>query len=87
MLHIGDEYLSLLANLESGNFVLKTRLVMVSSVTGSIVDDSLVCTGKYRVRNMISPVDFLSALRFCYLLARSRESNSRIDETSVERDC
>jgi acyl transferase domain-containing protein/NADPH:quinone reductase-like Zn-dependent oxidoreductase/SAM-dependent methyltransferase len=79
MAAISTEYLSLLAHLEPAYPQSAARPVMVSSVTGDIVSSATVCTGKYWVRNMVSPVDFVSALQFCHTLSRLGESHSRLE--------
>jgi acyl transferase domain-containing protein/NADPH:quinone reductase-like Zn-dependent oxidoreductase/ubiquinone/menaquinone biosynthesis C-methylase UbiE len=62
MNQISGEYLSLLGNLESGSSHEGAPL-MVSTVTADIIDRGLICSAKYWVRNMVSAVDFLGAMR------------------------
>jgi acyl transferase domain-containing protein/NADPH:quinone reductase-like Zn-dependent oxidoreductase len=62
---ISSEYFSSLGVLEPGQPQSKTRPRMVSSVTGSLVDSGTVCSAKYWVRNLVSPVNFLGAMNVC----------------------
>lgn len=79
MMDVSQEYLSLLTELESGLGTTPTSPIMVSSVTGGVVDASAVCTGEYWVHNMVSPVDFLGAMQFCNSPERSGSANKRLD--------
>ncbi|KAF2010557.1 hypothetical protein BU24DRAFT_472713 [Aaosphaeria arxii CBS 175.79] len=50
-----------------------TKVTMVSSVTGSIIDQHVVCHAAYWVRNMISRVNFLAAIQICYQKKRTKD--------------
>ena len=60
---IASEYLKVLGQLEMGSKRKNVR--MMSSVTCEIASIEEVCTGRYWVKNLISPVNFHEAMRLC----------------------
>jgi acyl transferase domain-containing protein len=76
---ISSEYLSYLTNLEPGILTAQSRPVMVSSVTGTVIDAKEVCTGEYWVRNLVSPVNFLAAVQVCSSALKSESIIRRLD--------
>ncbi|KAL8770831.1 MAG: hypothetical protein Q9194_005051, partial [Teloschistes cf. exilis] len=67
---IVSEYLEAMGQLEKGNKQSKVR--MMSSVSGEIVREAEICNGLYWVKNLLSPVNFLQAMKLCCI--RSPES-------------
>jgi acyl transferase domain-containing protein len=63
MLLIAPQYSRAMGTLQPGPSGGKA--VMVSSVTGTSVDASVVSSTDYWVRNMVSPVNFLGAISAC----------------------
>lgn len=66
MVDVSQEYQSLLDGLESAKSddnIPAKRAVFISSVTGRPVAPKLLCTAKYWVDNLISPVRFVDALK------------------------
>ncbi|ORX93617.1 reducing type I polyketide synthase [Clohesyomyces aquaticus] len=55
MTFIAEEYLSHLTCLTPGPSINTKKPVMISSVTGGVVDSRIVCNGEYWVHNMTSP--------------------------------
>ncbi|KAH8691692.1 reducing type I polyketide synthase [Phaeosphaeriaceae sp. PMI808] len=72
---ISGEYMSSLGTLEPGQ-ASNNRPRMISSVTGSLVDARVICSAKYWVRNLVSPVNFLSAMTLCNALPNSENFKS-----------
>lgn len=64
MNEIALEYLEHIKDLEPSRPSSKT--VMMSSVTCEITSAKDLCTGDYWVQNMVSPVNFLEAMRLCF---------------------
>ncbi|KAF2462582.1 uncharacterized protein BDR25DRAFT_363876 [Lindgomyces ingoldianus] len=62
---ISDEYQALIGKMKTRPKGGMTRPLMISSITGEPIDRDTVCTSKYWTQNMVSPVDFLSAIRSC----------------------
>ena len=58
---IAQDYGLSIRNLEKGSFL--SDVIMISSVTGQRVDGNELCTSEYWVKNMVSPVQFSSAIR------------------------
>jgi acyl transferase domain-containing protein/NADPH:quinone reductase-like Zn-dependent oxidoreductase/SAM-dependent methyltransferase len=71
MLRIAPTYLNLIGRLEPGE--AHSKIVMVSSVTGLPIDRQLACNAEYWVRNMVSPVDFTAAIKFCTTIGQSND--------------
>ena len=63
MHEISTEYLNLLQQLDEGS--KGTTALMMSSVTCEIVTVQEACKAQYWVQNMVSPVNFLEAMRLC----------------------
>lgn len=56
---VANEYLMQIKDLEAGK---PTRIAMISSVTGAVIQSQELCHGDYWIRNMVSPVHFSKAL-------------------------
>ncbi|KAI4194227.1 MAG: hypothetical protein LQ350_007892 [Teloschistes chrysophthalmus] len=67
---IVSEYLEAMGQLERGN--KKSKVRMMSSVSGEIVREAEACNRLYWVKNLLSPVNFLQAMKLCCI--RSPES-------------
>lgn len=63
MQSIASEYLKALGQLEMGSKCMNVR--MMSSVICEVVLAEDVCTGRYWVKNLVSPVNFFEAMRLC----------------------
>ncbi|KAI0856789.1 hypothetical protein F4860DRAFT_528792 [Xylaria cubensis] len=61
MLIIAKDYLSRMGTLEAGNKT--TSIPMISTVTGKLVRPSILATAEYWVDNLVSPVQFLDAIK------------------------
>ena len=73
---IADEYLRSLGSLDSVPISNDQKPVMVSSVSGKVVDRETVCDGRYWVKNMVSTVNFLDAVQYCH---QSRSDTKQLD--------
>ncbi|KAF2441997.1 reducing type I polyketide synthase [Karstenula rhodostoma CBS 690.94] len=62
---ISARYLEMLGTLDPGSPSGSPKPLMVSSVTGDVVDRETVCSGAYWVENMVSVVNFLGAIERC----------------------
>jgi acyl transferase domain-containing protein len=82
MSEISEEYLQLIKGLEPGENYGSRRPIMVSSVTGQIVNPEQLRKGEYWVKNMVSPVDFSTALS----LICSKARLAPLDKIDEERD-
>ncbi len=85
MMRIASQYEEMMGNLSPSPSQRKT--LMVSSTTGKIIDQHDVCKPSYWVRNMVSTVDFVAAIKFC--CKESRDPNMKnldgrhVDHVSV----
>ncbi|TVY91260.1 Highly reducing polyketide synthase [Lachnellula willkommii] len=81
MQEIAGEYLAAMDNLTRG--IRKTKTIMVSSVTGAIIDADVLCTGEYWVQNMVSPVNFLGAMKECCSRPGSTSPTKKLDRSHL----
>ncbi|KAJ4300071.1 hypothetical protein N0V90_005320 [Kalmusia sp. IMI 367209] len=86
---ISSKYLELLGTPIPGSPNGSQRPVMVSSVTGDVVDHKIVCSGEYWVRNMVSVVNFLGAMERCIQSSRTPQvskslGNNRTNQLRVD---
>ncbi|KAF2741959.1 hypothetical protein M011DRAFT_413522 [Sporormia fimetaria CBS 119925] len=80
MAAISAQYRQALDSLQPRPGLSKSGPVMVSSVTGQIVDQETVCEAEYWVQNMISKVDFLGAIGQCYATSAQRTGTKRLGQ-------
>jgi acyl transferase domain-containing protein/NADPH:quinone reductase-like Zn-dependent oxidoreductase len=79
---IAAEYSAALGTLSAGSHA---PALMVSSVTGQLVDQKSVCTGQYWVQNLLSRVDFLSAVRMCHFTSASEPITPLLDRSHLSQ--
>jgi len=76
---IASEYLKVLGQLEKGP--KRKNIRMMSSVICEIVSEEEVCTGRYWVQNLVSPVNFLEAMRLCCFRPRVDSIIKKLDRS------
>lgn len=75
MKRIASHYFDLIKELEVGDHANLQNPIMVSSVTGVIVDTKDLLDGKYWVNNLVFPVNFLGALSLACSNSRGKKSD------------
>ncbi|KAG8531947.1 Type I Iterative PKS [Bacidia gigantensis] len=83
MQQIASEYLAALEGLEGRDS--PSRITMVSSVTGKLIDAEIACQSDYWVRNMVSPVSFAEAMRITCVRSQQENIVKKLDR-SHERE-
>jgi acyl transferase domain-containing protein/NADPH:quinone reductase-like Zn-dependent oxidoreductase/ubiquinone/menaquinone biosynthesis C-methylase UbiE len=76
---VSAEYLASMRDLRSKDKLSKTH--MVSSTIPGRVSRETVCSGEYWVRNMVSPVRFVDAIRLCTSNTEDNEVVKKIDQS------
>ncbi|KAL9581646.1 MAG: hypothetical protein Q9212_003778, partial [Teloschistes hypoglaucus] len=76
------EYLEAMGQLERGS--KKSKVRMMSSVSGEIVREAEVCNGRYWVKNLLSPVNFLQAMKLCCILSSESIVVKKLDRSHYD---
>ena len=81
MNEIAEEYLQYIQDLEPGQPTFKTT--MMSSVTCEPVSPQTLANSEYWVQNMVSPVNFLDAIRRCSGPLHAHETTKKLDRSHL----
>lgn len=79
---VAFEYLAHLSELETGSKIEKVP--MISSVTSDFVSTAVLCRGDYWSKNMVSPVQFLNAMKRCCIRSDRDGIIKKLDRSHVQ---
>ncbi|KAF2176543.1 reducing type I polyketide synthase [Zopfia rhizophila CBS 207.26] len=76
---VSCEYLAMLSKLRARE--KPNNVQMISTASPGRVTETIVCTGEYWVRNMVSPVQFAEAMQFCTTSSKEDGMVKKIDQS------